>query len=78
MVVIPCILEDGKKVKELAEKLEVFYLANKSENMYFTILGDPTSSTKEVESIDDEIKKIRNKRGRKIESKVFNRRNTQI
>lgn len=59
MIVIPCILEDGKKVKELAEKLEVFYLANKSDNLYFTILGDPTSSTKEVEEKDEEVKRIR-------------------
>ena len=49
----------GKKVKELADKLEVFYLANKSENIYFTILGDATSSKKEVEEKDDEIKKTR-------------------
>ena len=56
MVVIPCILDSGKKVKELAEKLEVFYLANTSENLYFTILGDATSSRKEIEDKDEEIK----------------------
>lgn len=49
---------NGKKVKELAEKLEVFYLANKSDNMYLTILGDPTSSTKEIEEKDEKIKKL--------------------
>ena len=57
MVVIPCILSDAKKVRELANKIEVYYLANKSENIFFTILGDPFSSTKEIEEKDEEIKK---------------------
>lgn len=62
MVVTPCILDNIEKVKELAEKLEVFYLANKSENIYFTILGDPKTSSKEIEEKDDEIKSARNLR----------------
>ncbi len=56
MIVIPTIIESKEKVKELADKLEVYYLANKSENIYCTILGDCTSSTKEHEEIDEEIK----------------------
>ncbi len=36
----------------------MFYLANKSENIYFTILGDCTASGKEVEEKDEEIKKV--------------------
>lgn len=55
MVVIPTIVGSAEKVKELSEKLEVFYLANKSENIYFTILGDCTSGSKEKEKIDNEI-----------------------
>lgn len=55
MVVIPTIVGSTEKVKELSEKLEVFYLANKSENIYFTILGDCTSGSKEKEKIDNEI-----------------------
>ena len=50
MVVIPTILDNSKKTKGLIEKLEVFYLANKSKNIYFTLLGDCTSSKrKELE-----------------------------
>lgn len=37
------------------KKLEVYYLANKSENMYFALLGDCTSSKNENEEFDDEI-----------------------
>ena len=36
-------------------KLEVYYLANKSENIYFALLGDCTSSKNENEDFDDEI-----------------------
>lgn len=55
MVVIPTILQDAKKVKELMKKLEVFYLANKSENLYFCLLGDCTESDKRVEEFDKKI-----------------------
>jgi len=37
------------------KKLEVYYLANKSENIYFALLGDCTSSKNEVEKFDDEV-----------------------
>ena len=40
------------------KKLEVYYLANKSENLYFALLGDCTSSKNENEDFDDEIIKI--------------------
>lgn len=36
-------------------KLEVYYLANKSENLYFALLGDCTSSKNEKEINDEEI-----------------------
>ena len=55
MVVIPTILKDRKKVKELMRKLEVFYLANKSKNLYFCLLGDCTESTKKTEDFDQDI-----------------------
>ena len=36
-IVIPTILNQEKKVEEFFKKLEVFYLANKSENLYFAL-----------------------------------------
>ena len=54
-VVIPTILKNKEKIDELARKLEVYYLANKSKNIYFAILGDCSSSSKEVESFDKDI-----------------------
>ena len=55
MVIIPTIIKSKEKIEELIKKLEVYYLANKSENIYFTLLGDPSSSSKEKEDFDDVI-----------------------
>ena len=55
MVVIPTIVKSKEKVKELMKKLEVYYLANKSKNLYFTLLGDCSQSDKEDEEFDQEI-----------------------
>lgn len=54
-VVIPTIVNSKEKVKEFMRKLEVYYLANKSDNLYFALLGDCTSSKNENEDFDDEV-----------------------
>lgn len=55
MVVIPTLLNNEKRVKELMEDLEIYYLANKEENLYFSILGDFKDSSKEREEKDEDI-----------------------
>lgn len=55
MVIVPTILKNKETVNELFERLEVYYLANKSENLFFTLLGDCTTSSKEREETDKEI-----------------------
>ena len=55
MVVIPTIIKSKEKVQELFRKVEVYYLANKSENLYFTILGDCSQSSKQEEDADNEV-----------------------
>ena len=55
MVVIPTILKSKEKVQELMRKLEVYYLANKSSNIYFTLLGDCSESKNEEEDFDKEV-----------------------
>ena len=55
MVVIPTIVNSKEKVQGLIKKLEVFYLANKSDNIYFCLLGDCTESDKEEEAFDLEV-----------------------
>lgn len=46
MIAIPSVVKCGEDVRKLFKKLEVYYLANKSENIYCTVLGDPTSRNK--------------------------------
>ncbi len=55
MVVIPTILKSKEKVQELIRKLEVYYLANQSKNIYFTLLGDCSESDKQQEDFDLEV-----------------------
>ena len=55
IVVIPTIIKSREKVNELMRKLEVFYLANESANLYFALLGDCSESTQENENFDKEI-----------------------
>lgn len=54
-VVIPTIVDNAKKVNELMEKLEVYYIANKSKNIYFALLGDAKASQNEKELYDEEV-----------------------
>ena len=54
-VVIPTILKSREKVKEMMRNLEAYYLANKSDNIYFALLGDCSESGKKQESYDKEV-----------------------
>ena len=54
-VVIPTIIDSKEKVKKLFKKMEVFYLANKSLNLYFSVLGDCTESDVKEAKFDKEV-----------------------
>lgn len=53
--VCPTILKNEDDVEKMFEKLEVYYLANKSKNLYFALLGDCTSESKESTVADKKI-----------------------
>ena len=55
MVVIPTIISNKEKTKEMFRKLEVDYLANKSKNIYFCLLGDCKESKMKQENYDREV-----------------------
>lgn len=57
IVVIPTILNNAEKVKEIIEDIEVYYLANCEKNLYFALLGDFKDSTSEFQEDDEEILK---------------------
>lgn len=68
-VIIPTLLKSKEKVKELIHKLEVYSLANKSENIYFALLGDSSESSNEDEAFDNEIIKMGVSEVRKLNEK---------
>ena len=78
MVVIPTIVNSKQKVKDLMRKLEVYYLANKSPNLYFTLLGDCTQSNKKDEKIDLEIIEEGRKQVEILNKKYKNKDNISI
>ena len=55
MIVIPTIVSDKKKIKEMFDILETLYLINKTDNLYFTLLGDTKASKEKVMPFDDEV-----------------------
>ncbi len=57
MVIIPTIVTSKEKVVDLMKKLEVYSLANPSQNLYFTLLADASASDKQQEPYDKEIVK---------------------
>ena len=55
MVVIPTIVGNEAKIKEMFDVLETFYIINKSDNLYFTLLGDIKGAKEEVMPFDENI-----------------------
>ena len=55
VVVIPTLLNNPSKVKELIHDLEIHYLANAQNNLYFALLGDFKDSDIEEEQEDKAI-----------------------
>ena len=54
-VIIPTIIKSKEKVKDMMKNLEIYYLANKSPNLYFALLGDCSQSNSEEEEFDEEV-----------------------
>ena len=55
MVVIPTIVKNKAKIDEIFEKLESYYLSNKTNNLYFSLLGDCFGNDKAEHPMDEEI-----------------------
>lgn len=57
MVVIPTIVSNEEKIKEMFDILETFYIINKTDNLYFTLLGDAKASSEEIMPFDSVVSK---------------------
>lgn len=55
MVIVPTLIPNVKRTLDLIDNLEVFYYANKDDNIYFTLLGDFKDANTEVLPEDEEI-----------------------
>jgi len=55
LVIIPTLLSSEKRVKELVEQMEVFYLANHEKNLHFALVGDFKDSPNQTEPQDQKI-----------------------
>ena len=73
VVVMPTIIKNKTKIKEMFLLLEKYYLANKSDNLSFTLLGDcAQADTKEVEN-DKELSEYGIKMSEEL-NKKYNKR----
>ncbi len=54
-VIIPTLLTGSTRVKGLISQLEVYYLANREENLFYALVGDFKDSDSAVQAADDEI-----------------------
>ena len=68
-VVIPTIITKTEKLQEMMKKLEVYYLANKSDNLYFALLADVSASDKQEEVFDEEIGRLGVELAQKLNAK---------
>ena len=69
MVVIPTIVANKEKIKEMFDILESFYLVNKTDNLYFTLLGDVKAGQEKVMPFDEEVSKYGKEYAEKLNAK---------
>ena len=55
MVAVPTLLTNVGRVNELIGQIEICYLANKDDNLYFALLGDFADASSEIVQGDEEI-----------------------
>lgn len=55
MVVVPTLLSSIDRVKELIAEMEVYFLANRDNNLYFALLGDFVDASSQTIPGDEEI-----------------------
>ena len=69
MVVIPTIISSEEKIKKMFDNLESFYLINKTDNLYFTLLGDVKQEKEKLMDYDKNISKFGKEYAEKLNKK---------
>ncbi|MCX7950470.1 MAG: glycosyl transferase [Clostridiales bacterium] len=55
IIIVPTLIPNVKRAKELVKNLEITYVANNDKNVSFVLLGDLKDSDNEIEENDNEI-----------------------
>lgn len=55
LIAMPTIINSVEKLEKMIKKMEITYLSNRSENMYYMLVGDCLSSDKKNIDIDNKI-----------------------
>lgn len=79
MVIIPTLIPNVNRTLELIDNLEIYYLANKGSNIYFTLVGDFKDADEEtltddntiVEAAIEKVKSLNSKYSRRDGKPVF-------
>lgn len=58
MIIIPCLLSSASTIKDLLGKLEIHFLGNSDEQLYFSLLTDFMDAQTEKTDTDEELLKI--------------------
>lgn len=70
IIAMPSVINSLDKLDKMIEKMEVTYLANRSENMYYMLLGDCVGNKKSKHiALDDEIVKYGKQRIEELNNK---------
>lgn len=72
MVVIPAIVPDPKRAKELMENLENHYLGNREKNLYFALIGAFKDSNQETSRGDQDVLNEASERIEELNKKYAN------
>ena len=68
-VIVPTLLNSEDRVKKMMESLEVYYLANQTENLFFALLGDASEVDSEIMEYDEAIMKIGQEEAERLNKK---------
>lgn len=68
-IVMPTIISSIEKLDNMIKKMEITYLANRSQNIYYMLLGDCVSSDKQHIELDDKIVEYATKKLKELNAK---------
>ena len=71
MIVLPCLINNKKRVDEMVKQLEAAYWANSQEGICYTLLADLTESSTKTTQEDSEIIEYAKKEVKKLQKRIF-------